>query len=423
MTPSIKLKANRIVALEELDYEVALLFAEELPGEPFHREYKKDKKLFRSLIRTLIKLEKDLKKHFKELAKEAPQKVDWGRYYTDLIKGSTYTEDIWWDDELLKLQVIFEGNLDDIFTYGGLSGEADLGINTGFSKYDSPTIKALKKYSLELATGLTNTTKARITESLKRSIQMGLNQEEASTRLNKVIDDPYRARVIAHTETVNAFTRGKLEVGARIGAKYKVWLDGQPGACQNCVSLHGKFVVLNGFFKDKNGNEYLGTPAHPWCKCLTKLAMDESFIENIMASEVIEGKSKDGLIWITRNGARFPINAPKGGKGTNGVGYNYKQLTGTSLKRASTIEPDLKTNAGYSRKRVVEYTKLIKSNHKIAPILVYKSDKGWKVSDGHHRFFALKKLKFDWIPTVTEASKAYGEATEADNKAIQALKK
>lgn len=423
---------NKVEALNELGYELAVLYAKDTPGEAYHPEYKKNKEVFRKLILSQQRLYKNLKQHFKDLAYTAQSRIDWQAYYNNVKTAATYTKKIDWQDEILQLQILFEGELDDIFVYGGLAGQVDTGINIGVSKNDTETINALKKYGLQLAKGLTDTTRSRVNATIQRSIEMGLSQEEASKRLTAVIDDPKRAKMISHTETVNAYTQGKLEVGRRVGAKYKVWVDGQPGACAVCSRLHGKVVILEGYFKGINGGEFQGSPAHPWCKCLTKLAMDESFISNVLATEglnqeVIEGKAGKskkgkGLIWITVNGRSFPINGAKSkkSKGTNGVGFNYKKLVGVSLKRSTDIHMD-STNLGTSRRRVVQYMKFIKGGGKITPILIHKSDNGWTISDGHHRFSALKRLKHKWIPTVKEQTSAYGKAVEADNAAMSKL--
>lgn len=417
--------------LQDLGYETALLYANELKGEEFHPDYKKNKENFRALITTSVRLERKLKKYFKESLERIPKKIDWDYYFQKTQKFAVYEKQIDWNDEILFLQVAVEGQLDDIFGVGIQDAFEDVKIPSDFTVEDTEAIKFLKTYTLKLATDITNTTSARVKQSILRSITLGENQEEATKRLTKIINNPKRAAMIAHTETVRAYTEGKILTGERVGAQYKVWRDGQKSACPVCSQLNGQAIPLKSEFKLLSGGSVQGSPAHPNCRCLTKLLLNKDFLkegEKIIEGEIIEddtiqgkaGKGKKGkgggasFVWITtKSGARIPIGVD------HGFGLKVANIPGLGYKRANRL---VSFEGAPDKGRVNAYKVLLKRGTPIAPVLLKKTKSGlWGIEDGKHRFEAMTKLGHKMIPVVTKLTPAYNKATLRDNRNIEKL--
>lgn len=130
----------------------------------------------------------------------------------------------------------------------------------------SPEAQAfLQGHALELAKGINDTTKGRIREVLNIGLREGLGRDDLALRVRGVADDmvEWRARLIAQTEVIRAYTQGSLQVYELAGAERKEWLDGQSEACQQCQDLDGTTAELKGYFE--GGLD--GPPAHPGCRC------------------------------------------------------------------------------------------------------------------------------------------------------------
>ena len=263
---------SKLTKLKGLSYELAELYAAAQPGEGWHPEYKKNRDNFRKLIRTNIKLERKFRAYFKDLAKRVTSRISWSDYNNRLYKADEFFLDDGWEDELLEIRVNLDQILFDAFMMGAFAQEAELGFSSGFVPGDQIAQEALRRHVLRLSGQINETTIKQIKQSLISSIQQGLNQFEAGQRLEKLVSNPYRARMISHTETVRAYTQGRLEIGIRIGAKEKQWFDGQPGACKVCSALNGMVVGIDEQFPTLIGPRD-GSPAHPWCKCLTKIIL------------------------------------------------------------------------------------------------------------------------------------------------------
>jgi hypothetical protein len=262
--------SRRRSQLVELSYELSVILSSELTGEPFHPDYKRDKDGFRLLMQSHVKLERALKRYFKDLSERAYQFVNW-EDYNGRIQAEEFIRDLVWDDEVLQLKVIFSDTLGPAFAAGLAGGNFDLGLFSGLTLKDPPALRALRKHGLTLAKGLTRTTKDRIKESLKDSIELGRSSIEAAQALTDVVDDPKRAKLISDTETVKAYSQAKLAVGQEIGAEGKEWFtSGQSN--DGCVEVHGQVVPLDQDFDTPFG-PLPAPPGHPRCRCLTKLRL------------------------------------------------------------------------------------------------------------------------------------------------------
>lgn len=406
--PSQTLNQNRLKNLREIAYDINKVYAAELPGEPFHPTYLKDKENFRKLLESAMKLETGLKGYFSHLASRIQQGVDWTVYHQK-IQGSVYTSDIFWEGEIIQLQTEFTDNTDIAFDIGASDGQQDMGLTISYDSKDPAAIEAIRTYTGQLAKDLTDTTHEATRQSILRSIALGETQEQAVKRLQQIINDPKRAAKIAHTETVRAYTEGKIAVGKEVGATQKMWRDGQSGACPICRSLNQQTVA----FDDAFPGGFNGPPAHPWCKCNMKVIVDANAL-GVQANDFIQGKTSSG--WITlKNGRHIFIGDQKSNNGRL-HGVNYKHTN------------DLVAHESVDLLRVHQYQRLIANGHEVAPLVVTRHDSHWDVEDGKHRLEAYKQLGIKLVPTILKESmvsstqrEMYDRLTQNDHNKIQQL--
>lgn len=254
--------------LHQIAYELSLKRAAEQSGEQFHDKYLKNPRLFRMLMRSDLQLEKGFKAYFKDLASRVPDYINWTSF--NFHKASVIDDmiDVDWEGEKLSIKVLLTKGLVHAIAAGGQMTQEDTGIDIGWTEFDSPALDFLNKYSLKLAGDLNDTTLDRIKSGIKLSLGNGESQAEAVARLSDIIDNPARARTIAHTESVRAFTQGRLEVGRQIGANRKQW-DATIAACPICAPLDGKIVGIDKSF----GDGISEPPAHPNCRCIVNILM------------------------------------------------------------------------------------------------------------------------------------------------------
>lgn len=264
----MSLRKNNLI---KTGYLLALVTAKDFPGEAFHKDYKKNRDVFRRIISADRKLERGMRKYFKDLTQRLDDYIDWIEYSSQARKASVSDFIVAdWNEEQLILRVILTDALKDAIVAGGMLTQLETNIDIGFGAGDSKALEFIRKHSLELAKGLNNTTKDRVRAGLALSLQNGESQAGAVKRLIEVIDDPARAATIAHTEAVNAFSAGRLEVGLQIGADRKEW-SVTAGACPICEPLEGEIVGIEEDFSSGDDSP----PAHPNCRCLVRILMPE----------------------------------------------------------------------------------------------------------------------------------------------------
>ena len=258
--------------LERLSFALASVLCKEEIGEQYHPDYKRDRKLFRKIIQTQLKSSRQLMAYFRRIQENVWLKVDWSEYEQKRVKAAIVPSAAGdeWAQETIELEIILSDTLGDVYELGGLAGEAETGVTIGFSKFEPYAQKFLRQYTLTVAKDITATTADRIKQSLLKSLQLGYTQEKATQELASVIVDRRRAEKIAHTESIRAFSNGKLAYAFEAGATSKTWDDGQSGACAICKENNGKTIPLDQLFEGGVDSP----PAHPWCRCLLKINFD-----------------------------------------------------------------------------------------------------------------------------------------------------
>lgn len=244
-------------------------------AEPYAPVYEENKELLELLVQSEIKTDRAMRKYFKGLSKRAIKELNWTEYEKRRAGILDYLVKAFWENEVLVLKIFLTKSLVDAIEAGGLFSEEELKVDVGWSMENAPAIEFMDKYTLKLAKALNKTTKKRISSALAESINNGENVDSAAERIAKVINDPRRATTIAQTESVNAFTGGRLEVGRQIGANRKVVVTaGDDRVSAICLDLGAKSPVsIDHVYTTITGEKKLGPAFHPNCRSGLRLYM------------------------------------------------------------------------------------------------------------------------------------------------------
>jgi len=252
--------------LLELAYQTSILYAKDLPGEPFHPDYLKNKDAFRRLMKAHRMFEKDLKQYFYDFARRLNLSLINWMMFENKVRTASELDDwimVDWDEEALKIKVILTDALQEAIVAGGILMQEDSKVDIGWAANSSDVLDFINKYGLKLAKGLNDTTVDKIKSALSLSIDNGEDLATAQARLLQIIDDPNRAATIARTESVKAFGAGRKSVAEEIGWEYKEWHT-TATPCEICAPLPdvGR-IGIDEDFDDGITEE----PAHPNCRC------------------------------------------------------------------------------------------------------------------------------------------------------------
>lgn len=279
-----KEKYQRLTAVQ--DEIIAAYVADTIKrgAEDYAPLYRKFPKLFKQLVKSEIATDKGMRKYFKGLAERVVESLDWNEYERRIASATggailkagilDYLVKAFWEEETLVLKINLTGTLMDAIEAGGLYTEQDLGVDVAWSRNEAPVIEFLNKYTLQLSKSLTEVSGDRILSALKLSISNGEDRTGAVKRINQVVNDPKRATTIAQTESVRAFSSGRMQVAKEIGADRKRWRTA--GAIDFCKTFEGYGVVPMVYkYLTETGGKVLQPPAHPNCRCGIEIFMPE----------------------------------------------------------------------------------------------------------------------------------------------------
>ncbi|HEY0108969.1 MAG TPA: hypothetical protein VGB67_05020, partial [Fibrella sp.] len=219
-----------------------------LAAEDWAPQYSKDPKTHAALLRLEASMMRVLRRYFKNISDDAPSFINKPAYIYALeevksaevkaadnfsVQAIVENADLGsYDGTFIK--VMFEEIAVGVFT-GAKSGESIYSKYRGIEKTDA----FIQRYAMERAAYLVGkrlgkdgvvvdnpkaeyrvTDKIRddIRSSIKTSLSLRENHEEAVFRLKDVIKSPKRAELIAQTEAVNSFQGGILQFGKQTGA-------------------------------------------------------------------------------------------------------------------------------------------------------------------------------------------------------------
>jgi hypothetical protein len=256
--------------LYNLEYETdVFLFKQAQGGEDYTAQYKKDTEVFEDFIKKTVSLKNKIRSLFTTQAERLPYLVN--LYYIKADDGiddfSTLFIDQEWQKEEKDTGSILFDSLYPIY-FLGVTAEENVWNYTSILNADpaNPT-KIISDYSSRLGKDINSTTRDIILKHVKVSIKLGEDRETLIIRLNKVLKNEARARMIAQTESVRMYGRGRLEIALEIGLKEKEWESGV-GACPICMELKGQRIQIDEqFYSSYLATDLPGEPAHPHCKC------------------------------------------------------------------------------------------------------------------------------------------------------------
>jgi SPP1 gp7 family putative phage head morphogenesis protein len=256
----------------------AFVFKQHQSGEKFHPDYKKNRKLFKKLIRETVKFKRDMRRFFLDQLSRIEYAVLYASYRADEIEDR-YLSSVQWDEEDKTLTATLEINLSDIFVIGARATELELQTDLNIGPTHTEEAKFLRTYSLKLAGEINATTKKRIVQQIRTSIEVGETRQELALRIDKVLNNVKRAEMIAQTESIRAYAEGRLAVGKRLKIPYKQLRSFQVDSGEICGKVNGEVVPLDAPF----ANGLHSPPFHPRCRCSLKLLYTNPNVENDQA--------------------------------------------------------------------------------------------------------------------------------------------
>lgn len=268
--------------MEQLEREYIRTSVMLSAGEDWAPIYKKDPKSHVRLMRLNAKWQLNLSKMFKQMANDAQVFINIGAYYSQ-IKADYNLEviinDQAFDDADNTFLRVSLQTVTDMTATGAMSGQRIYGIPLGLSS----TNARIQHLGFEQVAGLvgkrvkpdgsiidnpnaaynvTETMREDILQSIKSSLALGENVQDAITRMQKTIADPMRSERITRTESVNAYQGGLREFATESGAVGKEWQDS--GAEDECADNTGAGPI--GIDEDFPSGDSEPT-AHPNCRC------------------------------------------------------------------------------------------------------------------------------------------------------------
>lgn len=282
----------------KIEDEIELLDNAIAAAEQWSDEYSKDPSSHAGLIKVESKIERNMRGYFRDLALRIDEHIDWSAYEAkvktikaDDLEIIVTVDDVFVDrEDSVVMQTVFDP----------VAAGIALGIDAGETVYEvelglSQTSATVQKAARELVAGLvgkridpegniidnpnakyriSDTTRDDIRESIRTSMSIGENKDDAAFRLKNVINNPKRAQMIAQTEAVNAYQEGLLIVGRESGATGKQWLSINPNDICGIYAALG-IVPLEYVYDTSRG---LKKPtAHPWCRCSMRLVYKNEF--------------------------------------------------------------------------------------------------------------------------------------------------
>ena len=219
----------------------------------------------RQAAQTLPGVRAQARKLYAEAVRAAESKV-----FVNLKGDFTKDELAEWNTTLASAQAL-----------GGQSALAKLGLEGGGGQYlvTSPqSMAVIASHSVQLIDSVDATTKKKLASTLFNGLSEGEHLDALDKRVAGVMGQSgWRSRMIAQTETINAYSIGSEEVAGDYGIKRMQWVNGQGGACPICVDLHDKIKTIGPTGGNYKGAKYtrIRPPAHPACRCAQDPYIDD----------------------------------------------------------------------------------------------------------------------------------------------------
>ncbi len=235
-------------------------------SEDWHPSYKSQETTFRALLRYEAQLDTQTAEYLAGLALRAPEYVDWAQVPTVHAAATPLANkaDEVWGNEMIDMTKAVIDAITMLTVTGGQFGELTYNMAIGTSSLSDWVLESARTQTAKLVTQVTDTNRKLISEAIKQSVARGEDKTATMARISEVINNPVRAEMIAHTESVNAYQGGLLGFGRETGATKKTY-EALAGACPICAPLDGETVGIDETFS--NGVDR--PPSHPRCRCNT----------------------------------------------------------------------------------------------------------------------------------------------------------
>lgn len=247
-------------------------------SEQWHPSYRANGKQFNALVEAEGQLETDVGEYLHALSFRAHQYVDWTQYQRELDAQPKVTASIRADGVSGAGSEVWDAEALDLTRYiiDAITLISTIGVDAALERYGFPLLVdsvqdfvalAAQKHVAGLVSDVTETTRNKIRLSIKQSLTRGETTPQAIERLQKIINNPVRAEMIAQTESVNAYALGQYNYAVETGAKKKIW-ESLAGACEHkCGPIDGQKRSLDKKFKLADGTEVDLPAGHPRCRC------------------------------------------------------------------------------------------------------------------------------------------------------------
>jgi hypothetical protein len=286
--------------MHDIEYRLERLQGLIKAAEDWAGIYDKTPESKAKLIKNEVKLERLMRGYFNELSGRINQFINWYAYSYQLNKlqaDDSFTVDVVVTEQLdnedgIMLKIVYEP-IASAIALGAMASEETYKIPLGLSTTDELIQKAAKELIADLVgkritpDGLiidnpkakyriSDKTRKDIRESINTSLNLGETQDQAVKRLQKTIKNPIRAKMIAQTESVNAYQHGVYTYGEQSGAIGKVWQTvGATDACQTFADYGA--VPFDYVYSDPRTGRSVQRPTlHARCRCGLKLIYPES---------------------------------------------------------------------------------------------------------------------------------------------------
>lgn len=299
-------------------------------AEGWHPEVRKKKTTIKELLRQEKRMESAIRGWMIE------QREWLGAHLDTLVQEPDLIDTLDWASWESRFTIATQDSTESVLSLGGedskteLKGPTTKPTGTAARRTIEPAVEStwsvqskeaqqwIVDHGLDLAKGLNDTTKARMKQILVNGQRLGLPIDKMRSSMQRQFTDmsTWRARMIAQTETIRAYSEGSQQVYKGAGVKNKQWLDGQAGADGICQGLDGEVVGIDEFFSDGS----FGPPAHPGCRCAIRAVMDnpkknllseESKIAGNTDFETALAFDRNGNIIFRKNGVKDQVEFTK----------------------------------------------------------------------------------------------------------------
>lgn len=149
-------------------------------------------------------------------------------------------------------------------------------VNEYLEVFDPNVEELARRYLYDFAASTLATSKLSVIEAyqqtadvMARGLSSGDTLTQISQQIGSIFLDPYRANMIAASESSRLYHGGQLITAKESGeVSGKTWLA-SADACERCLELNGKTVGIDEPFESKPGRYgiVMAPPLHPFCMC------------------------------------------------------------------------------------------------------------------------------------------------------------